>query len=170
MIQLRHVHINLFQKQRVVPQGRAYPFIMKKATIIPIMKPQKDPRSLKSYRPIAFTSRLCKLIERLIRKIVLPAIEKAVQPEQLGFLPRVVYGFTGLMFTGLVLFLFALIIVLGSTVDCLVRLEIQIEQGFHLGKEILAVFLDMTAAFDRVNIPILMAKLRFLKVKPHVLK
>ncbi|KAK2726387.1 hypothetical protein QYM36_000726 [Artemia franciscana] len=59
------------------------------------------------------------------KKIVLPEIEKVVQPEQLGFLPQ------------------------RSTIDCLVRRENQIKQGFRLGKETLAVFLDMTSAFDR---------------------
>ncbi|KAK2724151.1 hypothetical protein QYM36_000869 [Artemia franciscana] len=122
------------------------PLLWKKAAIIPILKPQKDPTSPKSYRPIALTSCLCKLMERLIKKIVLPEIEKVVQPEQLGFLPQ------------------------SSTIDCLVRLEYQIKQGFCLGKETLAVFLDMTSAFDRVNIPTLMAKLKKLNISPQIVE
>ncbi|KAK2713815.1 hypothetical protein QYM36_009633 [Artemia franciscana] len=122
------------------------PSLWKKAAIIPILKPQKDPTSPKSYRPIALTSCLCKLMERLIKKKVLPEIEKVVQPEQLGFLPQ------------------------RSTIDCLVRLENQIKQGFRLGKETLAVFLDMTSAFDRVNIPTLMAKLKKLNISPQIVE
>ncbi|KAK2713796.1 hypothetical protein QYM36_009620, partial [Artemia franciscana] len=122
------------------------PSLWKKAAIIPILKPQKDPTSPKSYRPIALTSCLCKLMERLIKKKVLPEIEKVVQPEQLGLLPQ------------------------RSTIDCLVRLENQIKQGFRLGKETLAVFLDMTSAFDRVNIPTLMAKLKKLNISPQIVE
>ncbi|KAK2716688.1 hypothetical protein QYM36_006988, partial [Artemia franciscana] len=85
-------------------------------------------------------------MERLIKKKVLPEIEKVVQPEQLGFLPQ------------------------RSTIDCLVRLENQIKQGFRLGKETLAVFLDMTSAFDRVNIPTLMAKLKKLNISPQIVE
>ncbi|KAK2727873.1 hypothetical protein QYM36_008373 [Artemia franciscana] len=56
------------------------------------------------------------------------------------------------------------------TIDCLVRLENQIKQGFRLGKETLAVFLDMTSAFDRENIPTLMAKLKKLNISPQIVE
>merc|ERR1711895_172989 len=44
-----------------------FPDEWKRAVIIPILKPGKDPSDPKSYRPIALTSCLCKLFERLVR-------------------------------------------------------------------------------------------------------
>ena len=38
------------------------------ATIIPIPKPGKDPAEPNNYRPIALTSCLCKILERMINK------------------------------------------------------------------------------------------------------
>src|SRR5207253_5644723 len=38
----------------------------KEATVLPILKPGKDPTDSSSYRPIALTSGLCKVLERMI--------------------------------------------------------------------------------------------------------
>ena len=38
----------------------------KQAVVVPIRKPGKDPTSPSSYRPIALTSYVCKLMERMI--------------------------------------------------------------------------------------------------------
>ena len=43
------------------------------ATIIPIPKPGKDSEEANKFRPIAFTSCLCKTLERMINKILIPA-------------------------------------------------------------------------------------------------
>ena len=44
------------------------PAIWRKATIVPILKPTKNPEDVASYRPIALTSILCKIYEKLIMK------------------------------------------------------------------------------------------------------
>lgn len=42
------------------------PSIWRKAIIIPILKPEKSADEIKSYRPVALTSILCKLYEKMI--------------------------------------------------------------------------------------------------------
>lgn len=52
------------------------PIIWKESVIIPISKPGKDPTSPGSYRPIALTSHLCKVMERMITERLTYYIEK----------------------------------------------------------------------------------------------
>ena len=42
------------------------PSVWKQAIIIPVPKPGKDPSDPSSYRPIALTSHLCKIMERMV--------------------------------------------------------------------------------------------------------
>ncbi|KAK2707171.1 hypothetical protein QYM36_015003, partial [Artemia franciscana] len=106
----------------------------RKTTIIPIPKTGKDPSNPDSYRPISLPSCLCKLMEHLIKNIILGLVIKAAQKEQFGFLPN------------------------RNTTDCLVRLEDQIKQGFRSKKDTFAVFLDMKSAFDQVDLDKLLKK------------
>ena len=57
--------LNLFN---LIWKSGQLPNQWKEAIIIPILKPNKDPTSNLSYRPIALTSTLCKLMERIINK------------------------------------------------------------------------------------------------------
>ena len=45
-----------------------FPNEWRRAIIIPILKPGKNPSDPKSYRPIALTSCLCKIFERLLNE------------------------------------------------------------------------------------------------------
>ncbi|GBN58645.1 hypothetical protein AVEN_243503-1 [Araneus ventricosus] len=45
-----------------------FPTLWQQAIIIPLLKPGKDPTNPSNYRPIALTSCLCKLFERMINK------------------------------------------------------------------------------------------------------
>lgn len=60
----------------------------KHAVIFPIGKPGKDKMNVKSYRPIALTSNLCKLMERMITKRLVYKLESRglITPYQSGFL------------------------------------------------------------------------------------
>ena len=63
------------------------PDAWRRAVIVPIMKSGKDPKLVSSYRPIALTSHLAKLMERMVlARLTHTAEEKRlIPPEQVGF-------------------------------------------------------------------------------------
>lgn len=71
---------------KVWEQGEL-PLSWKHSIIVPILKPGKDKGEVKSYRPIALTSNLCKLMERMISRRLMYEIEKRdlLSPYQSGF-------------------------------------------------------------------------------------
>ena len=60
---------------RVWKEGRL-PNAWKEAVVIPIRKPGKDPSKPTNYRPIALTSNICKVMERMITERLSYEIEK----------------------------------------------------------------------------------------------
>lgn len=60
---------------------------METLVIIPMGKPGKDKSEITSYRPIALTSNLCKLMERMIAKRLMYYLESRgiITPYQSGF-------------------------------------------------------------------------------------
>ncbi|GFW15460.1 probable RNA-directed DNA polymerase from transposon X-element [Trichonephila clavipes] len=103
------------------------PKIWKLSTVIPILKPASE---CKNYRPISLTSTLCKLMERVIhRRLMNWLIEnKILHFHQTAFRTH------------------------HSTTDQLFYLSQSIIDGFQEKphKKTLTVFLDISAAFDRV--------------------
>ena len=63
------------------------PKIWRKARVIAILKPGKDPHEAKSYRPISLLCHLFKLFERLILNRLGPITEEHLIQEQAGFRP-----------------------------------------------------------------------------------
>lgn len=65
------------------------PHNWRRAIIIPIHKPGKPATESKSYRPIALTSVLCKIFERMVNERLIKFIiqNKILHPLHLGFLP-----------------------------------------------------------------------------------
>jgi hypothetical protein len=47
----------------------------RRATVIPILKPRKNPTDTESYRPFSLTSSLCKSLERIINKRLVYVLE-----------------------------------------------------------------------------------------------
>ena len=94
--------------------------------IIPVQKPFKDPFQPTSYRPIALTSCLCKLMEKMINSRLIWYLESKnlLSPHQYGFRKN------------------------RSTLDPLLKLTNQIQQGFATGKQTIGVFFDMEKAYD----------------------
>ena len=100
----------------------------KEAHIQPILKKGKDRRKLDSYRPISLLSCVGKLLERVVNTRLMWHLES------LGFLADTQTGFREHR----------------STEDQLALLAQQIEDGFQEKKKTLAVFFDLSKAFDKV--------------------
>lgn len=111
------------------------PKIWRKAKVIAIEKPGKDPNLAASYRPISLLSVCYKLLERLVLQRISPSVEKTLSPDQAGFRRN------------------------RSTCDQVVALTTFIENGFQQKLKTGAVFLDLTAAYDTVWHTGLLAKL-----------
>jgi potassium voltage-gated channel Eag-related subfamily H protein 8 len=103
-----------------------FPDSWRDATIIPIPKPGKDHSDPSNYRPIALTSCLCKLMEKLVNGRLMFHLEnsKLLSNLQCGFRKN------------------------RSTIDHLVRLERFIREAFANQEHLVAVFFDLEKAFD----------------------
>lgn len=116
------------------------PRLWKSQLIIPILKPNKDSADPCSYRPIALSSVLLKTMEHLIKN----RLEWFVESNNLLSSPQ--FGFRKGR----------------STMDSLSMLTTDIRIAFSSGKSVVAAFLDVKAAYDNVQLPILLEKLRLL--------
>jgi len=103
-----------------------FPDSWRDATVIPIPKPGKDHSNPSNYRPIALTSCLCKLMEKLVNGRLMFHLEnsKLLTNLQSGFRKN------------------------RSTMDHLVRLERFIREAFAKQEHLVAVFFDLEKAFD----------------------
>ena len=103
-----------------------FPPLWGKSLIIPVLKPDKNPNSSKSYRPIALTSCLCKLMERLISERLMEyfIMHRILTPAQSGGVRN------------------------RSTVDHLVKLEDSIRTAFASQEHYISVFFDLERAYD----------------------
>ena len=104
------------------------PLIWKSAIITMIAKPDKDPVDPSSYRPISLLSCLQKILEKIITSRLYDYLElnNFLSPSQSGFRPNL------------------------CTTDQLVRLHHDALEAVHSKKHLLALFFDVTKAFDRV--------------------
>ena len=106
-----------------------YPKQWKIATIIPLLKNNKDPAEPNSYRHITLLSTLGKLMERLVERRLRWFLEsqELIKEELNGFRPR------------------------RGTIDCLLLLEHNIRKAQAERKVLLCLFLDLKGAFDSVS-------------------
>ena len=96
------------------------------SVVIPIAKPGKDPKISTSYRPIALTSVMCKVLERMVNLRLVFHLEsnKLITASQFGFRKNT------------------------STIDPLLKLSTYIQDGFVKGNHTIGVFFDLEKAYD----------------------
>ncbi|KAK3891912.1 hypothetical protein Pcinc_004226 [Petrolisthes cinctipes] len=119
------------------------PKVWKKTKDVALLKPGKDPKSPKSYRPISLLCVLYKLYERLIMTRISPIVDDQLSCDQAGFRP-------GRSCCGQVL-----------------NLTQFIEDGYENQLKTGAVFVDLTAAYDTVNHKVLLFKVAKMIKKHH---
>ena len=103
-----------------------FPHQWRAATVIPIPKPNKDHADPNSYRPIALSSCLCKILERMINTRFIWYLEKC------GILDRSQCGFRKHR----------------STVDHLVSLERYVRDAFAQKQQAVGLFFHPEKAFE----------------------
>ena len=104
------------------------PTAWRKANTIPILKNDRNPNEITSYRPISLTSNLGKVAERMINDRLYWWLEssKIINTNQSGFRKN------------------------KQTIDQLIRLTQDIGDAYQEKKSVLATFIDLKQAYDRV--------------------
>ena len=120
-IHLHHLFNTHLNNSFVPPQW-------KQSIIIPLLKPDKPADDPSSYRPISLTSCLCKVMERILSNRIQWLLECKclINREQAGFRRGC------------------------STTDHITQLESHIKQDFSKKRSTVAVFLDISKAYDSV--------------------
>ena len=103
-----------------------FPSVWEVATVLPFSKPGKDRFLPLNYRPIALTSCLCKLMEKMVNVRLVWFLERKgiLSPAQCGFRR------------------------MHSTADVLIRLESSICEAFASKQHHVTVFFDLEKAYD----------------------
>jgi ribonuclease HI len=122
------------------------PDCWKTQIIVPILKPGKDPVSPNSYRPIALSSVLCKIMEHLVKNRLEWILENR------NIISKTQFGFRKGM----------------GTMDSLSILTSDIRLALTRGEHVVGVFLDVTAAYDNVDLPILRQKMLNLSIPVRI--
>ena len=104
----------------------SYPKLWEKAKFLPFLKPKKDPSITGNYRPIALTSCVCKLMEKMVNTRLMWYLErgKYLSPAQCGFRS------------------------MHSTTDVLIRMESSIHEAYANKQHHITVFFDLEKAYD----------------------
>jgi len=88
---IKNLHSNsltyLLSLFNTILHQRYYPLPWKLAIILPILKPSKDPSLASSYQPIALTSVMGKLFQKILNKRLFWFLESnnLLSPSQYGF-------------------------------------------------------------------------------------
>ena len=124
---IRNIELSkILQFYNDIWETQTFPKHWSEAITIPILKTGKDPKDPSSYRPIALTNVLCKLMERLVNNRLKNQLEKQnlLNNSQSGFRRN------------------------RSTFDNLIKLENDIQISKTHNEYTMALFLDIEKAFD----------------------
>lgn len=124
------------------------PTSLKHSILIPVLKQDKDPHNVSSYRPIALTSCFAKILERVIKYRLQWFVEKK------GIFPPFMSGFRAKR----------------NVLDNIILLENTVQRSINVGEYTLVVFLDIEKAYDRLNIKGLMYKLAINDISGNMLQ
>ena len=119
------------------------PATWKYATILPFLKPNKDPASTSSYRPISLLSCVGKLMESIVNRRLYWHLENK------NLLPKKQFGFRKR----------------NSTLDPLLLLEKDIQVTLRTQKILFAIFFDIEKAFYHVSRTAILIKLKNLNIR-----
>ncbi|XP_022828405.1 uncharacterized protein LOC111357833 [Spodoptera litura] len=114
--------------------------------IMPLLKAGKDPGDHSSYRPIALSSILIKILEHLLKT----RLEWSMEGR--GLFPAAQFGFR----KGL------------GTADSVGTLTSAIRLALSRDESLVAVFLDVSSAYDSVLLPLLRQKLQELRIPSRI--
>ena len=101
----------------------------KSTIIIPLLKEGKDPKDIRSYRPVVLTNTLCKIFERMINKRLAwyMEIENKIDTRQFGFRKQ------------------------EKTIDAISKIITKILEGFKRKKKTAAIFFEIEKAYDKIS-------------------
>ena len=116
----------LLELMNCIYKGGKFPEKWKEAFIIPILKQGKESTNASSYRPIALTSCICKLLERIINRRLVWYLESK------GLIDRCQSGFRRGR----------------STIDSLAALATDVQNAFLRKQYLFSVFFDLEKAYD----------------------
>ena len=116
----------LLELMNCIFKGGKFPEKWKEAFIIPILKQGKDSTNASSYRPIALTSCICKLLERMINRRLVWYLESK------GLIDKGQNGFRKAR----------------STLDSLAALATDVQDAFRRKQYLFTIFFDLEKAYD----------------------
>ena len=127
---IKHAHLSLqtflLDTFNLIFFQHEFPANWRTSIIVPLAKPGKDHTNPTNYRPIALTSCLCKLLEKMVNIRLMWYLERG------GYITHVQSGFRRNR----------------STTDHLVQFEQDVQTAMHHRRHTLAVFFDLTKAYD----------------------
>lgn len=120
---IKQILLNIYNK---IWLNSTYPEKWREANVIPLLKPNKDPKLTSSYRPISLTCCTSKILEKMVnlRLIWYLEREKLLSNFQMGFRKN------------------------RSTTDAMIYLENAIQNSFFHRNHLVAIFFDMEKAYD----------------------
>ena len=140
--------VNLLSALNQLWEDGSFPDSWTSSTLIPILKSRKPTADPASYRPISLSSCASKILERMVNGRLRAYLEtnNIISPFQSGFRPG------------------------RSTADNLIYITDSVQRGFQNQNITAALFLDLKAAFDKVNHSALLIKMHKVGVRGRLAK